>query len=322
MNADLTTLTDKNSTAGTDNITVTTKDGFGNSAPSQTIDVTVAALPQIVVPGLQTIGVSQTDAITGTSVSESGSTSSEIFTVTVSDTHGILSATTSAAGGGGTITGTGTNDLVIQGTLTQVNADLTTLTDKNSTAGTDNITVTTKDGFGNSAPSQTIDVTVAALPQIVVPGLQTIGVSQTDAITGTSVSESGSTSSEIFTVTVSDTHGILSATTSAAGGGGTITGTGTNDLVIQGTLTQVNADLTTLTDKNSTAGTDNITVTTKDGFGNSAPSQTIDVTVAALPQIVVPGLQTIGVSQTDAITGTSVSESGSTSSEIFTVTAD
>ena len=84
----------------------------------------------------------------------------------------------------------------------------------------------------------------------------------------------------------------------------------------------MNADLTTLTDKNSTAGTDNITVTTKDGFGNSAPSQTIDVTVAALPQIVVPGLQTIGVSQTDAITGTSVSESGSTSSEIFTVTAE
>ena len=320
VNADLTTLTDNDNTPGPDTITVTAIDSLGHGATPVTINVSATGAPSIAVTTPQTIGVSQTDAITGTSVSESGSTSSEIFTVTLTDTTGQLSAATSAAGGGGTITGTGTNDLVIQGTLTQVNADLTTLTDKNSTAGTDNITVTTKDGFGNSAPSQTIDVTVAALPQIVVPGLQTIGVSQTDAITGTSVSESGSTSSEIFTVTLTDTTGQLSATTSAAGGGGTITGTGTNDLVIQGTLTQVNADLTTLTDKNSTAGTDNITVTTKDGFGNSAPSQTIDVTVAALPQIVVPGLQTIGVSQTDAITGTSVSESGSTSSEIFTVT--
>ena len=323
VNADLTTLTDNDNTPGPDTITVTAIDSLGHGATPVTINVSATGAPSIAVTApTQTLVINTGTAISGVTVTETGATSGEIFTVTVSDTHGILSATTSAAGGGGTITGTGTNDLVIQGTLTQVNADLTTLTDNDNTPGPDTITVTAIDSLGHGATPVTINVSVAALPQIVVPGLQTIGVSQTDAITGTSVSESGSTSSEIFTVTLTDTTGQLSATTSAAGGGGTITGTGTNDLVIQGTLTQVNADLTTLTDKNSTAGTDNITVTTKDGFGNSAPSQTIDVTVAALPQIVVPGLQTIGVSQTDAITGTSVSESGSTSSEIFTVTRE
>ena len=136
------------------------------------------------------------------------------------------------------------------------------------------------------------------------------------------MAETGATSGEIFTVTVSDTHGILSATTSAAGGGGTITGTGTNHLVIQGTLTQVNADLTTLTDNDNTPGPDTITVTAIDSLGHGARPVTINVSATGAPSIAVTTPQTIGVSQTDAITGTSVSESGSTSSEIFTVTAE
>ena len=84
----------------------------------------------------------------------------ETFTVTLTDSTGQLSANTSAPGGGGTISGSGTNDLVIQGTLSQVNADLTTLTDRNNTAGTDNITVHATDSFNNSATPQTIAVTV------------------------------------------------------------------------------------------------------------------------------------------------------------------
>ena len=55
----------------------------------------------------QTLVINTGTAISGVTVTETGATSGEIFTVTVSDTHGILSATTSAAGGGGTITGTG-----------------------------------------------------------------------------------------------------------------------------------------------------------------------------------------------------------------------
>ena len=101
-------------------------------------------------------------------MTETGATSGEIFTVTVSDTHGILSATTSAAGGGGTITGTGTGDLVIQGTLTQVNADLTTLTDNDNTPATNTITVTAIDSLGHGATPVTINVSATGAPSIAV----------------------------------------------------------------------------------------------------------------------------------------------------------
>ncbi len=107
----------------------------------------------------QTLVINTGTAISGVSVSETGGTSGEIFTVTVSDTHGMLSANTSADGrrrhdqrhDGGTGT-----SLTIVGTLSQVNADLTTLTDTDTTPGTDNITVTATDSLGNSAQPQTI----------------------------------------------------------------------------------------------------------------------------------------------------------------------
>ena len=85
-------LQDKDSTAtsGTpETITLTATDSFGNSSasPAQTIDVTVAGLPSIAVTTpTQTIGVDQTHAITGVSLSESGNTTGETFTVTLSDT--------------------------------------------------------------------------------------------------------------------------------------------------------------------------------------------------------------------------------------------
>ena len=121
----------------------------------------------------------------------------------------------------GTVSGPGTT-LTISGTLSQVNDDLATLQDKDGTAtsGTpETITLTATDSFGNSSasPAQTIDVTVAGLPSIAVTTpTQTIGVDQTHAITGVSLSESGNTTGETFTVTLSDTSGVLSTT--ATGG--------------------------------------------------------------------------------------------------------
>ena len=107
--------------------------------------------------------------------------------------------------------------LTISGTLSQVNADLATLKDTDTTATpTDTpeiITLNASDGFNNIATSQTIDVTVAGLPSIAVTTpTQTIGVDQTHAITGVSLSESGNTTGETFTVTLSDTSGVLSTT--------------------------------------------------------------------------------------------------------------
>ena len=120
----------------------------------------------------QTLVINTGTAISGVSVTETGATSGEIFTVTVSDTHGILSVNTAVTGGGGTVNGStsggsGTS-LTIVGTLSQVNADLTTLKDTDTTPGTDNITVTATDSLGHSATPQTINVTVNAPPPTAV----------------------------------------------------------------------------------------------------------------------------------------------------------
>ena len=325
LNSDLGTLKDSDGTAGPDTITVNASDSFGNSAPAQTIAVTVNGAPVIAVPGAQTVALGTATAIAGVSLAESGNTTgSESFTVTLKDSNGLLSANTSGAGGGGTITGSGTADLVITGTLSQVNADLGTLKDTDNAAGPDTITLTASDSFGNAATPATVAVTASVTPVITVPGAQTLGINQLTAISGISLAESGATGSETFTVTLVDSNGQLSANTSGAGGGGTITGSGTTDLMISGTLSQVNADLGTLKDSDGTAtsGTpETITLTADDSFGNVATAKTIAVTVNGAPVIAVPGAQTVPLGTATAISGVSLAESGNTTgSESFTVT--
>jgi len=89
-----------------------------------------------------------------------------IVTVTLSDSAGLLSANT-GAGGGGTISDTGTTSLTIVGTLDQVNADLTTLTDQENSATADTITIDATDNAGGSAAPASIAVAVPTLTTLV-----------------------------------------------------------------------------------------------------------------------------------------------------------
>ena len=312
------TLKDTDGTAGPDTITVNASDSFGNGATAQTIAVTANGVPVITVPGAQTVALGTATAIAGVSLAETGNTTgSESFTVTLKDSNGLLSAS-------GATSGNNSTDLVITGTLSQVNADLGTLKDTDNSAGPDTITLTASDSFGNAATPATVAVTASVTPVITVPGAQTLGINQLTAISGISLAESGATGSETFTVTLVDSNGQLSANTSGAGGGGTITGSGTTDLIISGTLSQVNADLGTLKDSDGTAtsGTpETITLTADDSFGNAATAKTIAVTVNGAPVIAVPGAQTVALGTATAIAGVSLAESGNTTgSESFTVT--
>jgi hypothetical protein len=169
------------------------------------------------------------------------------FTVTLTDSHGLLSANTSAAGGGGTISGTGTTSLTIVGTLSQVNADLTTLTDNDKTPGPDIINVTATDSLGNSAQPQTIGVTTAGTPVIALTTPQTIGVGQPAiGIAVGNVTESGAASGETFSVELKDSTGLLSAT------GGTAASNDTTDLFINNvSLATLNSDLASLASRRS-----------------------------------------------------------------------
>ncbi len=246
-----------------------------------TVTFVDANAPVLTVPeAAQTIGVSETAKISGIDLSETGNSSGETFTVTLTDSHGVLSAGT--VGDGDTVIASGTT-LTITGSLSDVNSDLGTLTDTNGTAGSDPITLTAIDSLGDIAASQTVALTVNDLPVITVPlAAQTIGVSEAAKISGIDLSETGNTSGETFTVTLTDSHGVLSAGT--VGDGDTVTASGTT-LTITGSLSDVNSDLATLTDTNGTAGSNSITLTATDSLGNSAAPQTVALTIqpAAVP---------------------------------------
>ena len=306
LNADLATLTDKNGTAGPDNITVQVTDSFGNVG-TQTFGLTVAAAPVIGSVSAQTIGINQTAPITVGTVTENFVASGETFTAVLTDNTGLLSAT-------GATSGNGSNDLTIANvSLSQLNADLATLTDKNGTAGADNIAMQVTDSFGNNLGTQTIAVTVAAGPVSGGAGPQTIGINQTDHVTIGTVTENFNVSGETFTAVLTDSSGQLSAT-------GATSGNSSNALTIANvSLSQLNADLATLTDKNGTAGPDNITMQVTDSFGNVS-TQSFGVTVAAAPVIGSKSAQTIGIGKTAAIGVGLVTEAfnASGSGETFT----
>ena len=215
-------------------------------------------------------------------MSESGSTSSEIFTVTVSDTHGILSATTSLTGGGGTIASTNSgHTLTIVGTLSEVYSDLGTLTDTNGTAGSDPITVKATDSFGNAATQQTIAVTVNHQNEAPEPPTLTVGGTTATVMNGTSTLPS-------ITVTPVDSDDRLTVTIAGLPMGATIPNSA-DGKVFSGssfTLTEVEAESKlTLSDANNT-GPFTLKVTANNTFPGEAASsrsQTINVINGAGP---------------------------------------
>ena len=285
-NADLATLTYLSDTPGTDTINLDAVDLLGSTALQAAVPVTVVpvAPPLITVP-VNPVVVQQgaTTPISPVTITDPlAAIAGETVTVMVGDTVGLLSANTTAPGGGGTITSSGTMSLTVTGTPTAVDADLTTLAYLSSTPGSDTVTVTASGTYGGAGTPATFTVLTSGPPVISAPASATVGLNQATPISGVSISELPSITGETFTVTLTDANGVLSAETGAPGGGGTITpSNGGTTLTIAGTLAQVNADLTTLTDDDPTAGSDPITVNASDSFGNNPNPQTIAVTVQA-----------------------------------------
>src|SRR6185437_15567098 len=94
-------------------------------------------VPVITAPSAATVGVGQANAVSGIDLSESGATTGETFTVTLTDSNGTLSASDAS---GATVSGSGTS-LQISGSLGQVNAALATLRDNDPTTPSDSITI-------------------------------------------------------------------------------------------------------------------------------------------------------------------------------------
>ena len=95
-----------------------------------------SGLPSITAPATAKVSLGQSSPIGGISVAETPTTTGEMFTAVLTDASGVLSATTAGTGGGGRITpSNGGKTLTISGTLAQLNADLTTLTDTDADGG-------------------------------------------------------------------------------------------------------------------------------------------------------------------------------------------
>ncbi len=324
VNADLSSLDYIANGVGIDSIDVATSDGRGGSNDQQ-IAVSINAPPVTTVPGAQIIdlnGGSNLTPIPSVSVADADAVSaSETITVTLSDTTGLLSAD-NGAGGGGTIAGSATTGLTIEGTLTQVNADLSTLAYVANGFGADSIDVVTSDGRGGS-DSRTIGITITgsnAPPVTTVAGPQLFQQGGQGAIPISVADADADSAGETITVALSDTTGFLSANAGVGGGGGTITGSGTTKLTISGTLAQVNADLSTLDYAANGVSTDSIDVATSDSRGGGDDHQ-IAVSVNATPITTVPGTQMIFSNGTTPITGVSIADADAFSTnEFFTVT--
>ena len=303
--ADLAILKVSEASGGADTITLSATDTNGGAATPVHIAVTSNGPPVVTAPASLVTGQNKAVPIATVKLSESGNTVGETFTVKVTDKSGLLSAT------GTGISGSGTTSLTITGTLAQVNADLATLAVSEAAAGNDTITLTPTDSLGGSGTPVTVAVTTNGLPIVTAPSSLIIGAGKTVPFMVT-LTETGNTAGETFTVTLTDATGLLSAT------GTGITGSGTNSLTITGSLALVVKDLKTLTDTSSTPGTDTITITSSDSLGDSGVTQFIAVTTNGLPVIAAPPSAAVTTGKAMAILGVSLSETGNTTGETFT----
>ncbi len=305
VNADLAILKIAEAKAGTDSITINATDTNGGAITPDTIAVTTNGLPVLTAPGSETVGAGHPTRVKVT-LAETGNTTGETFTVNLKDSTGLLTAK------GTGITGSGTTNLTLTGSLTQIAADLKTLTVKEPSAGSDTITVTATDSLGNSASPVSVAITANPPPSIMAPTKQTLGQGQPASVAVT-LAESGATGTETFTVNLTDTTGLLTAS------GTGVTGSGTNNLTLTGTLSAVTADLATLKLSEASAGSDTLTITASDSLGNKAKAAHVAITTNSPPAITAPSSATLTAGQAGAITGVSLSESGNTTGETFTV---
>ncbi len=323
VNADLSTLADTDSSLTADSIAVNASDSRGGIAVQRTIAVSVNAPPVITAPPSALVQQSLSTAVTGVSIADADAVSAgEAIMVTLADTNGLLSANTGATGGGGTITGGGTTSLTIVGSLTQVNADLSTLADTDSSLTADSISVNASDSRGGIAVEKSITLDINAPPVVTVQSPALVQQSLSTAVADVSIADADAVSAgETITAILVDTNGLLSANTGATGGGGTITGSGTTSLTIVGSLTQVNADLSTLADTDSSLTADSIAVNASDSRGGTAVQRTIAVSVNAPPAITAPPSVSVDENVGSPVAGVSIADPDAVSAgETLTVT--
>ena len=318
VNADLASLSDPPLAGSTTAaINLSAKDSLGGAAAPAAITVIVNGAPVLTAPASTAVNQNSATAISGLALSETGNTAGETFTVKLTDTAGILSAT------GTGVSSSGSTSLTLTGSLAQVNSALASLTDTDASTTADTIKVTASDRLGEAAAAVGLAVTVAPVvangaPVLKVPAAATVNQNSATAIPSLGLSETGNTAGEIFTVKLSDTSGTLSAT------GTGVSGAGTTSLTLTGSLAQVNSALASLTDTDASTAADTIKITASDSLGGAAAGVGIGVSVTPVvvngaPVLTAPAAAGVKQNAATAISGLGLAETGNTAGEIFTV---
>ena len=171
---------------------------------------------------------------------------------------------------------TATSDQYASGILTLFNGGTTLGALKIAGTYAKDIFALSGDGAGGADLTLAADVATLAAPATLSAVIQT-----PTPVSGVSLADpTASVASETFTVTLTDSGAVLAAT---AASGGTVGGSGTSTVTIQGTLAQVNADLATLGYQRATQGSDKITVSATTSSGAAATPLKISATVTNTP---------------------------------------
>ena len=236
---------------------------------------------------------------------------SGIETLKLSVTEGILNV--AAGGSEATVTGSGSGLVTINGTIAEINALLNTDT-ISSISFTDaspnpaqHVTLTmTMDDNGNSGPGGAMTATAAATIEVVVPpvntvpGLQLVPEGVATEIAGLSVVDSRA---QTMTTTLQVQNGTLTVGTVD---GVSVTGSGTQEVAVSGTVAQVDAALGAANNvlyQGNFFGVDLLTMTSNDNAssGNAGPlTATSYVSIA----VGVPALLGVVASGTGITNGT------------------
>jgi hypothetical protein len=257
--------------------------GGGDSGGSGIVPATPD--PVVTVPASETVAAGGTLAITGVSISDPwAATNPGSLTLNVTTTGGTVAMKDAS---GNPVTRSGTGAIQIAGTLAQINADLATLS---YTAGAANASVTVDiwDQAGVEA-TKLIGVTVPGVlpnPVVTVPASETVTAGATAAFAGVSVSDPWAAGNPgTLALNVTATAGAVSMKDAS---GALVAGSGTGGIHISGTLSQLNADLSTLSYTAGSASA-SVTVDVWDQAGVEA-TKAIGVSVTP-PTITIPANQ-------------------------------
>lgn len=262
----------------------------GGSTGGSTGTTTATPDPVVTVPATQSVAASGTLAISGVSISDpwaAGNPGSLVLTVSAS-----VGSMTMLDASGNKLAGSGTATIQVSDTLAQLNADLATLSytagsssatltvdiwDQAGVEGNKSFEVNTTSSSSSGGGSSSGSTTPVPNPVITVPASETVAAGSTVAVKGVSVADAWAAAAPgALALNVTSTDGSV---TMLDASGNKLAGSGTGAINVSGTLSQINAELGTLSyTAGSSTGTGSVTVDIWDQAGVEA-TKSLAVTI-------------------------------------------